>query len=188
MSSTWNPTAVRSLPLSPVLNPFVTPPHVPAAFALPPVTRSVAAPPVLSTPPVASSSTGSPSILEKPDKGKGRQQTTPSPSPAGSVDPSPVSTTSSTSLTPEQHVCLVRVLKRLDEWFSCGWEPGVDKPHLQSLAEIFNAAEAVAEGRIADLRLADLTWRLADSQEWEKSAGRGEIDIQVTVTRILYKD
>ena len=158
------------------------------AFALPPITRSVAAPPILSTPTVASSSAQSSSVLEKPDKGKGRQQTTPSPSPTGSVDPSPVSATTSVSLTPEQHLCLVRMLKRLDEWLSCGWEPRVDQSHLWSLAEIFNSAETVAEGGIADLRLADLAWRLADSKGWEKSARSsvvGAIDIQVTVTKIL---
>ena len=163
------------------------------AFTLPPVTPSVAAPPVLSTPTVASSSASaqSPSVPEKPDKGKGRQQTTSSPSPTSLVDSSPVSTTSSVDLTPEQHVCLVRVLKRLDEWFAHGWEPRVDKLRLRSLAEIFNSAEAVAEGGIANLRLADLAWRLADSEGWEKSAGSsimGAIDIQVTVTKILYKD
>ena len=161
------------------------------AFALPPITRSVAAPPVLSTSAVASSSARSPSIPEKPDKGKGRQQTTPSPPPASPVDPSTVPTASSTSLTPEQHVCLVRVLKRLDEWFTRGWEPRVDKSRLRSLAEIFNSAEAIAEGGIADLRLADLAWRLADSEGWEKSTGSsimGAIDIQVSVTKILYKD
>ena len=161
------------------------------SFALPPVTRSVAAPPVLSTPAVASPSAQSPSVLEKPDKGKGRQQTTPTTSPASPVDPSSSPATSSSSLTPEQHVCLVRVLKHLDEWLACGWEPGVNQSHLRSLAEIFNSAEAVAEGGIADLRLADLAWRLADSEGWEKSAGSsimGAIDIQVTVTKILYKD
>ncbi|KIM62853.1 hypothetical protein SCLCIDRAFT_24677 [Scleroderma citrinum Foug A] len=137
MSSTWIPTAVRSLPLSPVLNPFVTPP------------------------------------------------------PASSVDPSPVPATSSADLTPEQHLCLVRVLKHLDEWLARGWEPRVDKSRLRSLAEIFNSAEAVADGGLADLCLADLAWRLADSEGWEKSAGSsimGAIDIQVTVTKILYKD
>ena len=161
------------------------------AFALPPVTLSVAAPPVLSTPAVTSSSARSPSEPEKPDKGKGRQQTTPSPSPTSLVDPSPVPTTSSADLTPEQHICFVWVLKRLDEWFTRGWEPRVNKSRLRSLAEIFNSAEAVAEGGIADLRLADLAWRLADSEGWEKSAGSsimGAIDIQVTVTKILYKD
>ena len=161
------------------------------AFALPPVTLSVAAPPVLSTPAVASSSAQSSSTPEKPDKGKGRQQAASSPSPTSLVDPSPVPTTSLADLTPEQHICLVRVLKRLDEWFARGWEPGVDKSRLRSLAEIFNSAETVAEGGIADLRLADLAWRLANSEGWEKSAGSsimGAIDIQVTVTKILYKD
>ena len=160
------------------------------AFVLPPVTSSRVAPPVLSTPTVASSS-AQPGVHDRPDKGKGRQQTTPSPSPASSVDSSPIATTPSVDLTPEQHLCLVRVLKCLDEWFARGWEPRVDKSHLRSLAEIFNSTEAVAEGGIADLRLADLAWRLADSEGWEKSAGSsimGAIDIQVTVTKILYKD
>ena len=83
------------------------------------------------------------------------------------------------------------MLKCLDEWLARGWEPGVDQSRLRSLAEIFNSAEAVAEGGIADLRLANLAWRLAGSQGWEKSAGSsimGAIDIQVTVTKILYKD
>ena len=160
------------------------------AFALPPVTRSAVAPPVLSTPAVASSST-QPSVSGRANKGKGRQQTAPSSPPTSTMDPSPSSTVSSTNLTPEQHLCLVRVLKHLDEWLARGWEPGVDQSHLRSLAEIFNSAEAVAEGGIADLRLADLAWRLADSEGWEKSAGSsimGAIDIQVTVTKILYKD
>ena len=161
------------------------------AFALPPVTPSVAAPPVLSTPAVASLSAQSSSAPEKPDKGKGHQQTASSPSPTSPVDPSPVPTASSADLTPEQHVCLVRVLKRLDEWFARGWEPRVDKSRLRSLAEIFNSTEAVADGGIADLRLTDLAWRLANSEGWEKSAGSsimGAIDIQVTVTKVLYKD
>ena len=160
------------------------------AFALPPVTRSAVAPPVLSTPAVASSST-QPSVSGRADKGKGRQQTAPSSPPTSTMDPSPSSTVSSTNLTPEQHLCLVRVLKRLDEWLARGWQPGVDQSRLRSLAEIFNSAEAVAEGGIADLRLTDLMWRLADSEGWEKSAGSsimGAIDIQVTVTKILYKD
>ena len=187
MSSTWIPGPVRSLPLSPVMNPFVTPPHVPVRGVTP---EGVATPdPVLSTPAVASSS-AQPGVPVKPDKGKGRQPTTPSPSPASSVD-STEPTTSPVNLTPEQHLCLVRVLKRLDEWFARGWEPRIDKSRVRGLAEIFNSAEAVAEGGIADLRLADLAWRLADSEGWEKSAGSsimGAIDIQVTVTKILYKD
>ena len=159
------------------------------AFTLPPVSTATVASPVLSTPAVASTS-AQPGVLSKADKGKGRQQSTPTPPPTSPVDPS-VRTTTSADLTPEQHVCFVRVLKRLDEWIARGWEPGVDQSRLRSLAEIFNAAEAVAEGGIADLRLADLAWRLADSEGWEKSAGSsimGTINIQVSVTKILYKD
>ena len=160
------------------------------AFALPPITPSVPAVPVLSTPAVASTS-AQPGVPGRPDKGKGRQQTTPSSSPASPVDPSAMPAASLANLTPEQHLCLVRVLKRLNKWLARGWQPGVDQSHLRSLAEIFNSAEAVAEGGIADLRLADLAWRLADSEGWEKSAGSsimGAIDIQVTITKILYKD
>ena len=83
------------------------------------------------------------------------------------------------------------MLKRLDEWLASGWQPGVDESRLWSLAEIFDAAEAVASGGITDLRLANLGWRLADSAGWERSAGSsimGAIDIQVSVTKILYKD
>ena len=156
------------------------------AVTVPPVTTAVVAGPVLSAPAVASTSTQS-GVL---DKGKGRQATTPPPSPSSSVDPS-VRATPAVELTPEQYVCFVRMLKRLDEWFASGWQPGVDESRLQSLAEIFNSAEAVASGGIHDLRLADLAWRLADSEGWEKSAGSsimGAIDIQVSVTKILYKD
>ena len=102
----------------------------------------------------------------------------------------PVST-ASIKLTPEQHVCLVRMLKCLDEWLAQGWQPGVDESRLWHLAEIFNSAEAVAEGSLSNIHCADLAWRLADSEGWEKSAGSsimGVIDIQVTVTQILYKD
>ena len=161
------------------------------AFALPPVTPSVVAGPVLSTPAVASSSTQPSGPSERTDKGKGHQQATPTSPSASPVDSSPTRTTPSADLTPEQHLCLVRVLKRLDEWFARGWEPRIDKLRVRGLAEIFNSAEAVAEGGIADLRLADLAWRLADSEGWEKSAGSsimGAIDIQVSVTKILYKD
>ena len=160
------------------------------AVTVPPVTTAIVAGAVLSTPAVASTST-QPGVPSRVDKGKGRQPATPSPSPACSVDSSTSPAATSVSLTPEQHVCLVRVLKRLDEWLSRGWEPGVDQSRLQSLAEIFDSAEAVASGGIADLRLADLAWRLADSEGWEKSAGSsimGAIDIQVSVTKILYKD
>ena len=156
------------------------------AITVPPVTTAAVAGPVLSTPAVASTST-QPGVLSK---GKGRQTTTPPPSPSGSVDPA-VRATSSVDLTPEQYVCFVRMLKRLDEWFASGWQPGVDESRLRSLAEIFDAAEAVASGGITDLRLANLGWRLADSAGWDRSAGSsimGAIDIQVTVTKILYKD
>ena len=160
------------------------------AFALPPFTPSVVTPPVLSTPVVASTSAQPSGSAQRADKGKGREQTTPV-SPSASPVDSSIQTTPSADLTPEQHLCLVRVLKRLDEWFARRWEPRIDKSRVRSLAEIFNSAEAVAEGGIADLRLADLAWRLADSEGWEKSAGSsimGAIDIQVTVTKILYKD
>ena len=150
------------------------------------------APAVTSTSPVSTSTS---TVSGKPDKGKGRQRATataPSPSPvdASSSTIPPISATTA-ELTPEQHVCLVRVLKRLDEWLAQGWQPGVDKSRLRHLAEIFNAAEAVAEGSLSNIRRADLAWCLADSEGWEKSAGSsimGVIDIQVTVTRILYKD
>ena len=161
-------------------------PRPSAAVTVPPVTTAVVAGSVLSTPTVASTSTQS-GVL---DKGKSRQTSTPPPSPSGSVDPS-VRATSAVNLTPEQYVCFVRMLKRLDEWLASGWEPGIDQSRLQSLAEIFDATETVASGGIHNLRLADLAWRLADSEAWEKSAGSsimGAIDIQVSVTKILYKD
>ena len=131
----------------------------------------------------------------KHDKGKGRQRSaaaTPSPSPvdASSSSIPPVST-ASIELTPEQHVCLVQMLKRLDEWLAQGRQPGVDESRLRTLAEILNATESVAESSISNIRRANLAWRLADSKGWERSAGSsimGAIDIQVTVTRILYKD
>ena len=156
------------------------------AVAVPPITTAVVAGPVLSTPAVASTSTQS-GVL---DKGKGRQTTTPPPSPSGSMDPS-CRATSCVTLTPEQYVCFVRMLKRLDEWLASGWQPGVDESRLRSLAEIFDTTETVASGGLTDLRLADLGWRLADSAGWDRSAGSsimGAIDIQVTVTKILYKD
>ena len=148
---------------------------------------------VLSPPAVASASSLPPAVPAKPDKGKGRQRSTVAMPPASPVDPipSPTISTDSVGLTPEQHLCLVRVLKRLDEWLAQGWEPGVDKSRLRTLAEIFNSAESVAKGSLSNIRCADLAWRLADSEGWEKSAGSsimGAIDIQVTVTKILFKD
>ena len=130
-------------------------------------------------------------IPAKPNKGKGRQRSTPAVPPASPVDSPISSATASTELTPEQHLCFVRMLKRLDEWLSQGWQPGVDESRLRTLAEIFNATESVAEGSLSNIQRADLAWRLADSEGWEKSAGSsimGAIDIQVTVTKILFKD
>ena len=148
---------------------------------------------VLSPPAVASASPLPPAIPAKPDKGKGRRRSTVAAPPTSPVDPipSPTISTDSVGLTPQQHLCLVRMLKRLDEWLAQGWEPGVDKSRLQTLAEIFNSAESVAEGSLSNIRRADLAWRLADSEGWEKSAGSsimGAINIQVTVTKILFKD
>ena len=154
------------------------------AILSPPIVSAASAVATTSTIPVTAST--------KPDKGKGCQRTAVASSPAGPVDasPSPVSTMS-VELTPEQHICIVRMLKRLDKWLAQGWEPGVDKSRLQNMAEIFNSAEAVAEGSLSNIRRADLAWRLTDSEGWEKSVGSsimGAIDIQVTVTKILYKD
>ena len=154
---------------------------------------AVVSPPVVSTAStVAMTSSLSITAPTKPDKGKGHQRTAATPSPACPVDPtpSPVST-ASVELTPEQHVCLVQMLKRLDEWLAQGWQPGVDESRLWSMAEVFNSAETIAEGSLSNIRRTDLAWRLADSEGWEKSAGSsimGAIDIQVTVTKILYKD
>ena len=132
-----------------------------------------------------------PPVSAKPDKGKGRQHAaTPAP-PASPVDTPSPDATASIELTPEQHLCFVRMLKHLDKWFAQGWEPRIDKLRLWTLAEIFNTAESVAEGSLSNIRRTDLAWRLADSEGWEKSAGSsimGVIDIQVTVTKILFKD
>ena len=131
----------------------------------------------------------------KPNKGKGHQHAAIAAPPSSPVDTSPpaesAASTEAIEITPEQHVCLVRMLKRLDEWLAQGWQPGVDESRLWNMAEIFNSAEAVAEGSLSNIRRTDLAWRLADSEGWEKSAGSSimrAIDIQVTVTKILYKD
>ena len=148
-------------------------------------------PTIVSTPSVALTSSFPIAISTKPDKGKGRQRSTPTVPPASPVDPSPPIPTDSVKLTPEQHLCFVQMLKRLDEWLAQGWEPGVDKSRLRTLAEIFDSAESIAEGSLSNIQCADLAWRLADSEGWEKSAGSsimGAIDIQVTVTKILFKD
>ena len=154
---------------------------------------------VVATAPAVASTSSIPAtastVSGKLDKGKGRQRATataPSPSPVdASLSTIPPVSTASVELTPEQHICFVRMLKRLNEWLSQGWQPGVDESRLQHLAEIFDSAEGVAEGSLSDIRRADLAWRLADSEGWEKSAGSsimGAIDIQVTVTKILFKD
>ncbi|KIM56588.1 hypothetical protein SCLCIDRAFT_29509 [Scleroderma citrinum Foug A] len=148
-------------------------------------------PSIISPPTVASMSTLSPAVPAQPDKGKGRQRPALTISPASSMDPPSSVSTDLVDLTPEQHLCLVRVLKCLDEWFAQGWEPGVDKLRLRALAEVFNSAESVAEGSLSNIRCANLAWRLLDSEGWEKSARSsimGVIDIQVTVTKILFKD
>ena len=160
-----------------------------------PSPAAVSSPIVTTVPAVASTSSVPAATGTKPsklDKGKGHQHPAAPAPPTSPVDTSltPVPTASA-ELTPEQHVCLVRMLKRLDEWLAQGWQPGVDELCLWNMAEIFNSAEAVAEGSLSNIRHADLAWRLADSEGWEKSAGSsimGAIDIQVTVTKILYKD
>ena len=154
---------------------------------------AVVSPPVVSTASAVASTSSVPAAAPaKPSKGKGRQRSAPATPPTSPVDASPSAvSTASIELTPEQHVCLVRMLKHLDEWLAQGWEPGVDESRLRSMAEIFNSAEAIAEGSLSNIRHADLAWHLTDSEGWEKSAGSsimGAIDIQVTVTKILYKD
>ena len=167
---------------------------IPKAHGHPRPSPAVVSPPsisVISAPAVTSATSLPVTVSTKPSKGKGRQYPAASAPPASPVDPpSPIATTS-VDLTPEQHLCFVQMLKRLDEWFSQGWQPGVDESRLRTLAEIFDATESIAEGSICDIWRADLAWRLADSEGWEKSAGSsimGAIDIQVTVTKILYKD
>ena len=141
---------------------------------------------------VASTSSNPATTSARPSKGKGRQHAAVATPPSSPVDAStPTEPVVSANLTPEQHICLVRMLKCLDEWLAQGWQPGVDESHLWSLAEIFDSAEAVAEGSLSNVRRADLAWQLADSEGWEKSARSsimGAIDIQVAVTKILYKD
>ena len=160
-------------------------PHPSPAVVSPPSVSLV------STSAIASTSSFPTTVPAKPNKGKGRQCTTTPTSSASPVDPPSSVATASIELTPEQHLCFVQMLKRLDEWLAQGWQPGVDESRLRTLAEIFNAAESIAEGSLCNIRRANLTWRLADSQGWEKSARSsimGAIDIQVTVTKILFKD
>ena len=159
----------------------------------PSISRRCITPVVTTAPAVASTSSAPIAAPVRPDKGKGCQRAAVAAPPASPVDASSSTkpTPTAAELTPEQHICLVRMLKRLDEWLAQGWQPGVDESRLRNMAEIFNSAEAVAEGSLSNIRRADLAWRLADSEGWEKSAGSsimGAIDIQVTVTKILYKD
>ena len=154
---------------------------------------AVVSPPVVSMASAVASTSSVPATTPtKPDKGKGRQRAAIATPPSSPVDATPSSvSTASAELTPEQHVCLVRMLKRLDEWLAQGWQPGVDELRLRNLAEIFNSAETVAEGSLSNIRCTDLAWKLADSEGWDKSTGSsimGAIDIQVTVTKILFKD
>ena len=145
----------------------------------------------ISAPAVTSTSSLPVTVPARPNKGKGCQRAALPAPPASPVDPPSSIATASVELTPEQHLCYVRMLKRLNEWINQGWQPGVDESRLRTLAEIFNATESIAEGSISNIRRADLTWRLANSEGWEKSAGSsimGAIDIQVTVTKILFKD
>ena len=189
--------------LSPSVSTAESIPHTPTSAPRPkryPKTRghphpspAVISPPVVSTVSAVATTSSVPATASaKPDKGKGRQHAATTPSPACPVNASLTSvSTTSIELTPEQHVCLVWMLKRLDEWLAQGWQPGVDESRLWNMAEIFNSAEAVAEGSLSNIHRTDLTWHLADSEGWEKSAGSsimGAIDIQVTVTKILYKD
>ena len=155
----------------------------------------VSAPVVSAATAVATTSSLPAAPTAKPDKGKSHQHAAIAAPPSSPVDPSPPAESSTSTevvkITPEQHVCLVRMLKRLDEWLAQGWEPRVDESRLRNMAEIFNSAEAEAEGSLSNIHCTDLAWRLADSEGWEKSAGSsimGAIDIQVTVTKILYKD
>ena len=184
--------STESVPNTPTPAPHLK--RYPKTRGHPRPSPTIVSPPVVSTATAVGSTSSLPvaTISTKPDKGKGHQCPAIAPPPASPVDasPTPVPTTS-VELTPEQHICIVWMLKRLDEWFAQGWQPGVDKSRLRNMAEIFNSAEAVAEGSLSSIRRADLAWHLADSEGWEKSAGSsimGAIDIQVTITKILYKD
>ena len=184
-------SAAESIPHTPT--PAPRPKRYPKTRGHPHPSPAVISPPIVSTVSAVATTSSVPATASaKPDKGKGHQHAATTPSPACPVNTSPTSvSTTSVELTPEQHVCLVRMLKRLDEWLAQGWQPGVDESRLWNMAEIFNSAEAIAEGSLSNIHRTDLAWRLTDSKGWEKSAGSsimGAIDIQVTVTKILYKD
>ena len=183
--------STESVPNTPTPTPRLK--HYPKTRGHPRPSPAVVSPPAVSTASaVASTSSVSITTAAKPDKGKGHQRTAVAVPPSSPVDTSPSAvSTASVELTPEQHICLVWMLKHLDKWLAQGWQPGVDESRLRNMAEIFNSAEAVAEGSLSNIRCTDLAWHLADSKGWEKSAGSsimGAIDIQVTVTKILYKD
>ena len=192
--SSLNPSIpnTESVPNTPTPAPRLK--RYPKAHGHPRPSPAVVPPPpvsIVSTSAVAATPFIPVAVSTKPDKGKGRQCATIATPPTSPVDPSPSIPAAPAELTPEQHLCFVRMLKRLDDWLAQGWQPGVDESRLWTLAEIFNAAKSVAEGSISNIRRADLAWRLADSEGWEKSAGSsimGAIDIQVTVTKILFKD
>ena len=182
--------STESVPNTPTPAPRLK--RYPKTHGHPRPSPAAVSPPVVTTASAVASTSSNPvTASAKPDKGKGRQRAAAAPPPSSPVDASPSAVspvpTTSVDLTPEQHVCIVRMLKRLDEWLAQGWQPGVDESRLWHMAEIFNSAEAIVEGSLSNIRRADL----ADSEGWEKSAGSsimGAIDIQVTVTKILYKD
>ena len=184
-------SATESVPHTPA--PAQRSKHHPRTRGYPCPSAVVVSPPAISTTSAVATTTSVPvTAPAKLDKGKSRQRAAVTAPPSSPVDASPSAvSTASVELTPEQHVCLVRMLKRLNEWLAQGWQPGVDESCLRSMAEIFDSAEAVVEGSLSSIRRADLTWRLADSEGWEKSTGSsimGAIDIQVTIIKILYKD
>ena len=158
--SSLSPSVPDSEPVRDSMPPTSRLKRYPKTRGHPHPSPAVISPPVVTTTPtVAATSSVSAVASTKPDKGKGRQRAAIASSPACPVDTSPSSvSTASVELTPEQHVCIVRMLKCLDEWFTQGWEPGVDKSRLRNMAEIFNSTEAVAEGSISNIRHADLAW------------------------------
>ena len=191
--SSLSPSIPESEPVRDSLAPTLRPKRYPKTRGHPRPSPAVVSPPAVSAASIVATTSSLPvATSTKPNKGKGRQHTTITSPPAHPVDASPsFVATASVELTPEQHVCLVRMLKHLNKWLTQGWQPGVNESRLRNMAEIFNSAEAIAEGSLSNIRRADLAWQLADSEGWEKSAGSsimGAIDIQVTVTKILYKD
>ena len=185
--------SAHSAPPSPTLNPFVTPQPLPRILSVTPRHMDTPVRPLPSYQPPLSplrllSPLPCPLSLTREKVVNVQPLLYP---PPVLWTPSPSVSASSVDLSPQQHLCLVRRLKHLNHWLAQGWEPGVDKSRLWALAEVFNSAESVAEGSLSNIRQADLVWRLANSEGWEKSAGSsimGAIDIQVAVTKILYRD